>query len=217
MFTVQYILESVVCCALFLLLYKMLLEGRVSHSIARIYLVVTTVLGVLIPMMELPIYPAETLYVEIPIIANNIEFSPNLVTEDSLQNTIDWGRMLGVVAVVAFVDNTEHRNGKRQIKNPNYADFTWQTIPRDKGEVHYPVSNGVISIQAVKDVPVGRYLEIQTTILEAYAELREELAQRSFKRSYSTLEAPERDYILQAIPMRVSEVDRSTLPDASRA
>lgn len=564
MFAVQYILESAVCCALFLLLYKMLLEGRVAHSIARIYLVATTVLGVLIPMMELPIYPAETLYVEMPVIANNADLSPKLVADDSLQNATDRVGMLGMVAVgiylivviinlvsfawrlrqifhlrrhsrltfheaytlaesdqvrepfsfwrtiflnfsiqncereqivaheashvrhrhtaerimlellrcvvwynpfvwiagnmlvqvqeweadsdvlsegydvqeyrkiifrqlfgynpditcglrsqitkkrfimmtdfrkgrfsiirlcvvipmvavmilafgavraeaeivgparlennmtdenrvevyvsvdgkllfndrelkteqlpaelrqareklgaaailsikadadvpmgkideikemaraanmlriqydvpkdllkgllptppnsnaevvsvtdyvmssrnlltlfvnangkvltmrpdgtmgvvemgelksivKAFVDNTERKDGRRQIKNPHYSDFTWQTIPRGNGVVHYPVSNGVISIEAVKDVPVGRYMEIQNTILEAYAELREELAQRSFERSFSALEAPERDYILQAIPMRVSEVNRSTLPDAPRA
>jgi hypothetical protein len=75
------------------------------------------------------------------------------------------------------------------------------------------VSNGVISIDMAKDVPAGRYMEIQNTILEAYAELREELAQRSFYRSFAVLEPGEKEYIMRAIPMRVSEVDRSTLPD----
>ena len=563
MYAVQYILESVICCALFVVLYKLLLEGRVSHRVARIYLVTTAILGVIIPIMELPIYPANTLYVEFPIIANNVGVSQHQVVDDSVQNTTDWGRMMGVVAlaiylivvifnlvcfawrlrrifhlrrkarltfyeaytlaeseqvrepfsfwrtiflgftiqgiereqiiaheashirhrhtierlvvellrcvawfnpfvwivgglliqvqeweadydvlcegydvqeyrkiifrqlfgynpditcglrsqitkkrflmmtefkkgkysflrlgmafpmvaamilafgavraeaeivesvqsesnmtdenrvevyilvdgklqfngkelkkeellaefqqareklgaaavlsikadadvpmgkineikelareanmlriqydvpkdalngllpapvnadaevvsvtdyvmssrnlltlfvnangkvltmrpdgtlgvvelaelksiVKAFVDNTESKDGRRQIKNPNYSDFTWQTIPRNNGVVHYPVSNGVVSIDMAKAVPAGRYMEIQNAILEAYAELREELAQRSFYRSFATLESAEKEYIMQAIPMRVSEVDRSALPEAPR-
>ena len=131
---------------------------------------------------------------------------------DGTQGVVEMGELKEIVK--AFVDNSEHRDGKRQIKNPNYADFTWQTIPRDKGEVHYPVSNGVISIEAVKDVPAGRYMEIQKTILEAYAELREELAQRSFHCSFASLEDNEKEYIVRAIPIRVSEVDRAKRPAA---
>lgn len=131
---------------------------------------------------------------------------------DGTQGVVEMGELKEIVK--AFVDNSEHRDGKRQIKNPNYADFTWQTIPRDKGEVHYPVSNGVISIEAVKDVPAGRYMEIQNTILEAYAELREELAQRSFHCSFASLKDNEKEYIVRAIPIRVSEVDRAKRPAA---
>ena len=128
------------------------------------------------------------------------------------QGVVEMGELKEIVK--AFVDNSEHRDGKRQVKNPNYADFTWQTIPRDKGEVHYPVSNGVISIEAVKDVPAGRYMEIQNTILEAYAELREGLAQRSFHCSFASMKDNEKDYIVRAIPIRVSEVDRAKRPAA---
>ena len=103
MYAVQYVLESVICCALFVVLYKLLLEGRVSHRVARIYLVTTAILGVIIPIMELPIYPANTLYVEMPIIANNVGVSQHQVVDDSVQNTIDYGRMMGVVALAIYL------------------------------------------------------------------------------------------------------------------
>lgn len=67
MFTTLYIFEMLLCSALFYALYKLLLEGRVAHSVARFYLVVTTLLAVSIPMLELPLYPAETVYMELPV------------------------------------------------------------------------------------------------------------------------------------------------------
>ena len=103
MYAVQYVLESVICCALFVVLYKLLLEGRVSHRVARIYLVTTAILGVIIPIMELPIYPANTLYVEMPIITNIVGVSQHQVVDDSVQNTTDWGRMMGVVALAIYL------------------------------------------------------------------------------------------------------------------
>ena len=67
MFTTLYIFEMMLCSALFYALYKLLLEGRVAHSVARFYLVATTLLAVSIPMLELPLYPAETVYMELPV------------------------------------------------------------------------------------------------------------------------------------------------------
>ena len=112
--------------------------------------------------------------------------------------------------VKAFVDNSESVAGTQQVKNKNYSDFTWQTIKRGDGEVHYPVSNGVISIVTTRDLPADEYWNIQATIHEAYAELRDELAQKSFHKPFSALEGDDRNYILQAIPMKVSEYGFST-------
>ena len=60
-------------------LYKLLIERHVAHSWARRYLIVTMFLSLLIPMLELPLYPAETVYYEIPVIT-----TPNPVVDDSL-------------------------------------------------------------------------------------------------------------------------------------
>ena len=71
--------------------------------------------------------------------------------------------------------------------------------------MHYPVSNGALSLVTTRDLSADRYVEIQATIREAYAELRDELAQRSFHKPFSALEGDDRNYIMQAIPMKVGE------------
>ena len=122
---------------------------------------------------------------------------------DGTQAVVDLAELKSIIK--AFVDNSESVAGKRQVKNKNYSDFTWQTIKRGDGEVHYPVSNGALSLVTTRDLSADRYVEIQATIREAYAELRDELAQRSFHKPFSALEGDDRNYIMQAIPMKVSE------------
>ena len=114
--------------------------------------------------------------------------------------------------VKQFVDNTESINHNRKKKNPNYSDLKWETIKRGAGEVHYPVSQGVVSVQARLDVDAEKYLALHSTIIQAYAELREELAQRSFKQSFESLGEDDRRYIMQAIPIKVSEAEPQKLP-----
>ena len=119
--------------------------------------------------------------------------------------------------VKQFIDNSESENNSRKVKNPHYSSFTWQTIKRSAdGEVHYPVSDGVISIQTTRDTSAENYLALQAAIVEAYAELREELSQRSFHKPFASLEGYDREYILQAIPMKVSEVDPRLPSGASK-
>lgn len=107
--------------------------------------------------------------------------------------------------VKQFVDNTESKNHNRKVKNPNYSDFKWQTIKRGDGVVHYPVSEGIVSIDTTEDAPADMYLAMLSTVTEAYKELREELAQRSFKQSFESLGEDDRRYITQAIPIKISE------------
>lgn len=119
--------------------------------------------------------------------------------------------------VKQFIDNSESVNNSRRVKNPHYSSFTWQTIKRSAdGEVHYPVSDGIISIQTTRDASADNYLALQTVIVEAYAELRDDLAQRSFHKPFSALDGHDRDYVLQAIPMRVSEADPRLPSEASK-
>lgn len=118
--------------------------------------------------------------------------------------------------VKQFIDNNESVNNSRKVKNPHYSSFTWQTIKRSAdGEVHYPVSDGIVSIQTTRDASADNYLALQAAIVEAYAELRDELAQRSFYKPFASLEGYDREYVVQAIPMRVSEAD-PRLPAAAQ-
>ena len=79
MLMLKYIIEFLFCTGAFVALYKLLIERRVAHSWARRYLIVTMFLSLLIPLLELPLYPAETIYYEIPVIT-----TPNPVVDDSL-------------------------------------------------------------------------------------------------------------------------------------
>lgn len=119
--------------------------------------------------------------------------------------------------VKQFIDNSESVNNSRKVKNPHYSSFTWQTIKRSAdGEVHYPVSDGVISIQTTRDTSAENYLALQAAIVEAYASLREELSQRIFSKPFASLEGYDRDYVLQAIPIKVSEADPRLPSGASK-
>ena len=134
---------------------------------------------------------------------------------DGKQGLVELDEVKDIVK--QFIDNSESENNSRKVKNPHYSSFTWQTIKRSAdGEVHYPVSDGVISIQATRDTSAENYLALQAAIVEAYAELREELSQRSFHKPFASLEGYDREYILQAIPMKVSEVDPRLPSGASK-
>ena len=134
---------------------------------------------------------------------------------DGKQGLVELAEVKDIVK--QFLDNSEIVNNSRKVKNPHYSSFSWQTIKRSAdGEVHYPVSDGIISIQTTRDASADNYLALQAAIVEAYAELRDELAQRSFHKPFSALDGHDRDYVLQAIPMRVSEADPRLPSEASK-
>ena len=95
---------------------------------------------------------------------------------DGSEAVVDMTELKSIIK--AFVDNSESVDGKQQVKNTNYADFTLQTIPRGEAEVNYPVSNGVISLVTMRDTPADKFMKIYEAIIVAYTELREELSER---------------------------------------
>ena len=103
----MYAVEIIVCSALFYALYRLLLEGRVAHNVARWYLVLSVVLSVSLPLLELPILPAEPLA---EVILTPIEISAaevELLGEPSVElaPSLDWLMLLTVLylAVVALL------------------------------------------------------------------------------------------------------------------
>lgn len=106
-----YILEFVLCSAVFVALYKLFIEGRVSYRYSRIYLVLSMVFSAVVPMLELPLYPAQTIYYELPVITfeQPVEFpqsadivTPSEPTVEPVQQPIDWGMVAGVVAASIY-------------------------------------------------------------------------------------------------------------------
>ena len=61
MSVISFIVESLICSGLFLVLYRWMLAKKVSFRLCRVYLIVTMLLSVTIPMMDVPLYPSENL------------------------------------------------------------------------------------------------------------------------------------------------------------
>ena len=109
---VSYIIEFLFCSALFMALYKLLLEGRVSYRLARIYLVWSMVLAAVIPVLELPLYPAETIYYQIPILesyeADAFDFVEDVAYADNTERLseksvrIDWKRVFASIFWIIY-------------------------------------------------------------------------------------------------------------------
>lgn len=70
---IAYVLETIVCSALFLALYRLLVAGKVAPLPSRIFLVGTMFLSAVIPALNLPILPARAQYVQIPVTAATAE------------------------------------------------------------------------------------------------------------------------------------------------
>jgi beta-lactamase regulating signal transducer with metallopeptidase domain len=87
-----YIIEAFLCSGLFLVLYRWLIVKKPNYGFCRKYLVVTMLLSVVIPMLNVPLYPQQTIYLEVPIMTTAIteptepqeaatEFVPTVVAE----------------------------------------------------------------------------------------------------------------------------------------
>ena len=105
----RYIIEFLFCSGLFVALYKLLIKGRVAHHQARVYLVGALLLSVVIPALELPLYPANTVYYELPIIELTEIDTPVAGGDVVVATQIDWSRILSMVAwgiyIVVFALN----------------------------------------------------------------------------------------------------------------
>ncbi|MBQ4503476.1 MAG: biopolymer transporter ExbD [Alistipes sp.] len=99
----MYAVETIICSALFYALYRLLLEGRVAHSVARAYLVLSVLLSAVIPMLELPILPPEEMA---QIAANTMEFT-EVATESAesgaIEHIFDWYFALQVVYIAVVL------------------------------------------------------------------------------------------------------------------
>ncbi len=70
----KYIFEMLICGGIFVLLYKGLVERHASYRWCRIYLLLSTAVSFLIPLLEIPIWPAK-----VPVVY--LQPQPEIVTE----------------------------------------------------------------------------------------------------------------------------------------
>ena len=102
----MYPFEVIICSGALYSFYRLVLEGRVAHRTSRAFLMLSVVVAVVVPMLELPILPAiEESYVEVPVGQSlDIAASIDATTSSAPTNGVDWVIiMLSVYAAVSAI------------------------------------------------------------------------------------------------------------------
>lgn len=82
----------------------------------------------------------------------------------------------------------------------------------DGRTLSYPVSEGIVSIQTMRDTPYGRYIEMQRAVVRAFDEIRDEVAAQWFGEPFGALTDPDREVVMRAVPLKISEAEPRNLP-----
>jgi len=107
----------------------------------------------------------------------------------------------------ADIENLRER-AKEFMANP-YDD---EALP-EKEPVQVPyfgevmVTKGVISLRNDLDTKYGTYIAVQNELVGAINELREELSQQQFSKSYNDLNKEQQDAVRDIYPSRISEAE----------
>lgn len=73
-----YIIELFLCSGLFLLLYRLLIVRKASYAFCRRYLIIAMLLSAVIPVLNVPLYPAQTVYMRVPVMTQPQMQAPSL-------------------------------------------------------------------------------------------------------------------------------------------
>jgi len=145
---------------------------------------------------------------------------PQWVDQEQLENDDQQIRERNVFIVLVNRNNDllvegEYANiedlrerAKEFMANP----FNDESLPeKEPQEVpyfgEYMVTKGVISLQNDMDTQYGTYIAVQNELVAAINELREELSQQQFGKSYESLTPEEQDAVRQIYPSRISEAE----------
>jgi biopolymer transport protein ExbD len=107
----------------------------------------------------------------------------------------------------ANIENLRER-AKEFMANP----FNDENLPEKEPKQvpyfgEYMVTKGVISLQNDMDTQYGTYIAVQNELVAAINELREELSQQQFGKSYDSLTPEEQDAVREIYPSRISEAE----------
>lgn len=109
-----------------------------------------------------------------------------------------------------YADVSEIRErAKEFIDNPNNEANLPDKVAKDIdffGTV-YITEKHVISLQSDRGTSYSKYFDVQNELVAAYNELREELAQRRFRKSYSQCSEEEQLAIRTYYPQKISEAE----------
>lgn len=71
----------------------------------------------------------------------------------------------------------------------------------------YPVSEGVVSLQTTRETTYETYIQVQNELTRAFNEVRNELSQSKFAKTFADLTEDEKSVITKAVPLKISEAE----------
>lgn len=205
MSVISFIVESLICSGLFLVLYRWMLAKKVGFKICRAYLIVTMVLSVTIPIMDVPLYPSE----------NMVRLS-----EWTVFSFDDFGAVpADLEEAVAVNHNSE------TIKPDSSAQITGKSIDLKLILTILYTLVGAISLallayntawiyrlRSKSKLTYEDYTKAMKLITTAFKELREEVSAEVFGKPLAELSDTEMQVIYRAVPMNVSEMEPRDVP-----
>ncbi len=146
-----YLLETLFCSGLLLLFYRLLVVERVSLTAARCYLIGAMVASVVIPALQLPLYPAETIYYAVPILETATATTsaadmaePMQTVEEAVRWEIPWSEavmlLYSIVVVVAFVLLVAHLRKIVRLRHRATCTVTPRYTLAESNEIQSPFS-----------------------------------------------------------------------------
>ncbi len=87
-----YLIESTICSGVLLAAYRLLLERRVKFGWCRYYLLISTLLAVIIPLMQIPVWAAEVIEEATPIVTAQVA----LPVAEVVPQTASWEWVFGI-------------------------------------------------------------------------------------------------------------------------
>jgi biopolymer transport protein ExbD len=72
---------------------------------------------------------------------------------------------------------------------------------------NYPVSEGVVSLTSDRSTSYNVYVQVQNELTRAFNELREDVSQSKFRKSYTSLSKEEQEAVADAVPQKISEAE----------
>ena len=100
---------------------------------------------------------------------------------------------------------------KQFVSNPGNDENLAEKLPVKidylGGQVVLVPKNHVVSLQNDRGTSFDAYMEVQNEIVAAYNEMRDECAQKYFKKKFSELSEKELDAVKKILPMNISEAE----------
>lgn len=128
---------------------------------------------------------------EVRITGTDNVYAANQVTA---QQIIDVRELEQIV-----IEHLSNPSGNEKLSNKKMKDI--------EGFGEYPVSEGVISLQADRGTSYERYIEIQNVLVRAINQIRDQFAMQNFGKSFLKLSESEQEVVRQAVPQNISEAE----------